>query len=150
MSTPQLFSDTHSLEECIRSHCRGVWATMWLLGIELRTSGRAVSALNHWVIFPALLFIFNLTQSRISREMGLWACLWVIEVDMPSHHAPLLWAVILNSVNGERNWAVANFHCSSFLIGYNMISCFSLLPPWHSCHGRRCAWPGRWTKPFLL
>jgi hypothetical protein len=27
---------------------------MWLLGIELRTSGRTVSALNHWVISPAL------------------------------------------------------------------------------------------------
>jgi hypothetical protein len=37
----------------IRSHCRWLWATMWLLGIELRTSGRAVSALNHWAISPA-------------------------------------------------------------------------------------------------
>ena len=27
---------------------------MWLLGIELRTSGRAVSTLNYWAIFPAL------------------------------------------------------------------------------------------------
>ena len=26
---------------------------MWLLGIELRTSGRAVNALNHWAISPA-------------------------------------------------------------------------------------------------
>jgi hypothetical protein len=30
-----------------------VWATMWLLGIELSTSGRAVSALNRWAISPA-------------------------------------------------------------------------------------------------
>ena len=30
-----------------------VWATMWLLGIKLRTSGRAVNALNHWAISPA-------------------------------------------------------------------------------------------------
>jgi hypothetical protein len=29
------------------------WATMWLLGIELRTSGRAAGALNHWAISPA-------------------------------------------------------------------------------------------------
>ena len=27
---------------------------MWLVGIELRTSGRAVSALNHWVVSPVL------------------------------------------------------------------------------------------------
>jgi hypothetical protein len=31
-----------------------VAATMWLLGFELRTSGRAVSALNGWTISPAL------------------------------------------------------------------------------------------------
>jgi hypothetical protein len=30
----------------IRSYYRWLWVTMWLLGIELRTSGRAVSALN--------------------------------------------------------------------------------------------------------
>jgi hypothetical protein len=52
MSTPLLPSDTP--EEGIRSHFRWLWATMWLLGIELRTSGRAVGALNHWAISPAL------------------------------------------------------------------------------------------------
>jgi len=31
---------------------------MWLLGIELRTSGRAVGALNHWAISPAPHFSF--------------------------------------------------------------------------------------------
>ena len=31
---------------------------MWLLGFELRTFGRAVSALNHWAILPALLLFF--------------------------------------------------------------------------------------------
>ena len=34
-------------------HYRWLWATMWLLGIELRTSGRATGALNHWAISPA-------------------------------------------------------------------------------------------------
>jgi hypothetical protein len=29
-------------------------ATMWLLGIEFRTSGKAVRALNCWAISPAL------------------------------------------------------------------------------------------------
>jgi hypothetical protein len=39
---------------CLRaSHYRWLWATMWLLGIELRTSGRATSALNCWAISPA-------------------------------------------------------------------------------------------------
>jgi hypothetical protein len=30
-----------------------MWATLWLLGFELRTLGRAVSALNCWAISPA-------------------------------------------------------------------------------------------------
>jgi hypothetical protein len=34
-------------------HYRWLWATMWLLGIELRASGRAASALNCWAISPA-------------------------------------------------------------------------------------------------
>jgi hypothetical protein len=37
-------------EKGIRSHYRWLWATMWLLGIKLRTSGRAVGALIHWTI----------------------------------------------------------------------------------------------------
>jgi hypothetical protein len=47
-----LSSDTP--EEGIRFLYRWLWATMWLLGIELRTSGRAVSALNPRAISPAL------------------------------------------------------------------------------------------------
>ena len=39
-------------EKGTRSHYRGLWATMWLLEIELGTSGGAVSALNHGAISP--------------------------------------------------------------------------------------------------
>ena len=42
----------------IGSHYRWLWAAMWLLGIELRTSGRTLSALAWWAIFPAPLFFF--------------------------------------------------------------------------------------------
>jgi uncharacterized membrane protein YecN with MAPEG domain len=52
MSTLSLSSETP--EEGILSHYRWLWATMWLLGTELRTSGIAVSVLNHWAISPAL------------------------------------------------------------------------------------------------
>jgi hypothetical protein len=51
MRTLQGSSDTP--EEGIGSLYRWLWATMWLLGIELRTFGRTVSALNPWVISPA-------------------------------------------------------------------------------------------------
>ena len=45
-------------EEGIRSHYRWLWSTMWLLGIELRTYVRAVSALNLWVISPVPWFSY--------------------------------------------------------------------------------------------
>ena len=38
----------------IRSHYRWLWVTMWLLGMELRTSGREDSARNRWAISPVL------------------------------------------------------------------------------------------------
>ena len=52
VSTILLPSDTP--EEGIGSHYRWLWATTWLLGIELRTFGRAVSALNCWTDSPVL------------------------------------------------------------------------------------------------
>jgi len=42
---------------------RWLWITMWLLGFELRTSGRSVSALNQWAISPALAITFQHTLS---------------------------------------------------------------------------------------
>jgi hypothetical protein len=53
VSSLKLYSDTP--EEGIRSHYRWLWATMWLLGNELRTSGRAVI---HWAISPARKWLF--------------------------------------------------------------------------------------------
>jgi hypothetical protein len=43
-------------EEAIGSYYKWLWATMWLLGFELRTSGRTVTALNHLAISLTLLF----------------------------------------------------------------------------------------------
>jgi hypothetical protein len=50
VSTLSLSPDTP--EEGTGSHYRCLWAAMWLLGIELRTSERIVSAFNHWAITP--------------------------------------------------------------------------------------------------
>ena len=41
-------------EKSTKSRYRWLWATMWLLGIELGAFGRAVSALNRWAISPDL------------------------------------------------------------------------------------------------
>lgn len=40
-------------EKDIESHYRWLWAIMWLLGLELGTSGGAVSAPSRWAISPA-------------------------------------------------------------------------------------------------
>jgi hypothetical protein len=69
VSTLLLSSDTP--EEGIRSHYRWLWATMWLLEIELRNSGRAVSALNHWAISPAP-----------SQVLGLKVCATTLHFSM--------------------------------------------------------------------
>jgi hypothetical protein len=58
VSTLLLSSDTPG--EGIGSHYRWLWATMWLLRTELRTSERAGSALNCWAIFPAPSYFFNM------------------------------------------------------------------------------------------
>jgi hypothetical protein len=50
-------------EEGIRSHYRYFWTNLWLLRIELRTSGRAASALKLWAISPAWETLLNLRVS---------------------------------------------------------------------------------------
>jgi hypothetical protein len=47
---------------------RWLWATMWLLGIELRTSGRAVSALNHWDISPAPVQFILIVRNNVPNR----------------------------------------------------------------------------------
>jgi hypothetical protein len=72
MSIPPLLS-SETPEEGIRSHYRWLWATMCLLGIKLRTSGRAVSDLNHWVISPAHLVLLLYCAQLISLGELLFA-----------------------------------------------------------------------------
>jgi hypothetical protein len=71
MRTRSLSSDTP--EEGTESHYRWMRATMWLLGFELKTSGRAVSAVNHWAISPAREFFFNLDLFIYI----VWICMYV-------------------------------------------------------------------------
>jgi hypothetical protein len=68
VSTLLLSSDTP--EEGIESHYRWLWATMWLLGIELRTFVRAASALNYWAISAALISLYKLEYCEIANLMG--------------------------------------------------------------------------------
>jgi hypothetical protein len=57
-------------EEGFRSYYRRLWATMYLLGIELRTSTRVFSALYRWVISPALWLLCQ-KQEKKGRKWGL-------------------------------------------------------------------------------
>ena len=71
-------------EEGNRSLYGWFWATMWLLGIELRTSERVASVLNHWAISPnhcsyVFNFFFYLILPAIfvfycCGDFGPWPC----------------------------------------------------------------------------
>jgi hypothetical protein len=68
MST--LSSDTQ--KEGIKFHYKWLWAIVWLLGIELRTFGGTVSALNHWAISSSppktiILLEYNLYNLQIAQ-----------------------------------------------------------------------------------
>ena len=66
-------------EEGIGSHNKWLWATMWLLGIELRTSGRTVSALNRWAISPSpTLNSFQFVLKALTGTYWDWACSSVV------------------------------------------------------------------------
>ena len=58
-------------EEGITPRYRWLWATMWLLWIEFRTSGRAAIALNRWAISPALVSAFWM-KDRWSVLQASW------------------------------------------------------------------------------
>jgi hypothetical protein len=81
MSIPPLLS-SYTPEESIRPHYRWLWATRWLLGIELRTSGRAVDALNHCAISPAL-FEFILFNDNILFFQYFMHCILIILTPPP-------------------------------------------------------------------
>jgi len=106
-----------------------VGATMWLLGFELRTSGRAVGALNHWAISPALKFsLFYVTgdcplcvcvcvcvcvHTSTCMHLQEWVLLCLCLTSMPGGHrgqkrtsdppATGLWMVVSHRV-GAGNW----------------------------------------------
>jgi hypothetical protein len=66
---------------------------MWLLGIEFRTSGRAVSALNHWAISPTPLITLSFVLIFLKMySLYIDAPLMVSSSHNPSpilHHPPL-------------------------------------------------------------
>jgi hypothetical protein len=80
LSALLLTSDTP--EEGVRSHYRWLWATMWLLGIELIASGRAASGLNRWAISSTPSKIYFICICKCPNvhvnHMCAW-CLWKLE-----------------------------------------------------------------------
>lgn len=73
-STLALSSDLS--KESIGSHYKWLSTTTWLLRIELRISGRGVSAINHWTISPAhgfrvFCFILFCLKGSCVAQVGL-------------------------------------------------------------------------------
>ena len=86
LSSLSLSSDT--LEEGARSHYRWLWATMWLLGFEFRTFGRAVSALTRWVISPTPITMFKPCNGGVSGTLRQQS--WYVFQCYPWRHKNLL------------------------------------------------------------
>jgi hypothetical protein len=63
MSTLSLSSDTP--KEDIRFHYEWLWTPMWLQGIELRASGKAVGALHLWAISPDPIYVFSMYECSV-------------------------------------------------------------------------------------
>ena len=85
---------------------------LWLLGFELRTLGRAASALNHWAIFPAHVQVFDVCSSRlletrkISYSLGWTRAFYVEESGVPF----LIFALPL-----PKCWLAGMYHHVQFL-----------------------------------
>jgi hypothetical protein len=104
VSTLLMSSDTP--EKGIRSYYRWLWATMWLLGIELRTSRRIVSALNCWAISPSpKIELFKKMDLNAPYNEGGWGDRWADEllwkVSFPSFPCPLELSPLLTSAAGQ-------------------------------------------------
>jgi hypothetical protein len=79
------------------SHYGWLWATMWLLGFELRTFRKAVSALTHWAISPAQVSTFkhmapSLIQSHSMtlRSFTVGILLWYANITHFLYKRPAL------------------------------------------------------------
>ena len=70
------------MEEGIKFHYRWLWATMWLLGIELKTSGRAVGALNHWANSLAPGFPGCELNLMLHPVHNLMKCFWEFSMEL--------------------------------------------------------------------
>ena len=87
-------------EEGIRSQYRWLWATMWVLGFELRTSGRAASALNHWAFSPTFVFqmlsTFLVSPPQTARPIPPILCLYE---DITPPPVPILTSLLYYPLN---------------------------------------------------
>jgi hypothetical protein len=65
---PPLSLFAPSIDLLFVSYYGWLWATMWLLGFELRTSGRAINALNRWASSAALSLLSYRTEDHQPKD----------------------------------------------------------------------------------
>ena len=135
-------------EEGTRSHHRWLWATMWLLEIGLRTSGRAVSVLDHRAISPALAVCIYVCLCRcvcVHTHVCVsgYMCVFALCVHMGLHawafiyvcmcaciclcvyvYLPFRWVSV--RIRGRRNQAILPLHCSAVSRGLHSLECSCL------------------------
>jgi hypothetical protein len=145
LSTLSLSSDTS--EGGIQSHCRWMWATMWLLGIELRTSGRAVSPLNHWATSLAYYATFETTKMPQNPHK------WVHKISLSHHRGNEDHMVVWTSRTSRSSDITVGQACSisrAFIMGWSRLTqplliSWKVLPTYRS-RELQCESEKEWLK----
>jgi hypothetical protein len=142
-------------EKGVRFRYRWLWATMWLLGFELRTFGRAVSILNHWAISPAPKSVFS---------NGLRQTLWKGPLTTPKGHDPQVESHSKLTSQPDWTWPHQSLLCS-WRSEDSLCSCQGMTRLWpfpsdkqgslspnpcSSVQTQACRLEGQQEKEFLL
>ena len=80
-------------QKSIRSCFRWLWLTMWLLGMEPKTTERAARALNCWAISPARLFSVCLL---LNISWLLWYTIRILDIQAVEIKRPAWTITCLN------------------------------------------------------
>ena len=94
-----MFLSSDTPEEGIGSHYRWLWVTMGLLGLEIRTSERAVSAINCWAISPVWkssidFFVDHLLVTQV--EFICWLFIQLVPIFMTASQLMMspFWSIL--------------------------------------------------------
>jgi hypothetical protein len=119
---------------------------MWMVGIELRTSGRAASTLNHWAISLAQYHIF---LTKLRTEAGgswVWGQPGLEHITKTKSKFPELHYTASFLIMPSVRWRCVH----SQLLLWEIIVMFSYHFPGHTFRNQKPRWQRVWFFPGIL